>query len=301
VNVYAGEIAALTTAVCWALTYVLFTLAVRRIGAKALNRLRLAVALFFLLATHFIVDGTPLPLNAEPFRWGWLGLSGVVGFAISDAMLFRALFYLGAHRTSLVMALVPVFSALLAWGILGERLGAIQGLAVLVTLGGIVLVIWQRGGKKERRLPECYLRGVGCAVGAALAQSLRYIFSKQGMAGGFSFLSTNVIQILAATVTIWIWAALLGELRSTLAALKPLRPRWATIGGAFTGPFVGVTLSLVALQHAPVGIASTLLALPPVFLLPLSRAIFKERIATRTVLGTFVALAGVTMIFLFGN
>ena len=297
-DVYVGEIAALTTAVCWALTYVLFTLAVRRIGAKALNRLRLAVALFFLLATHFIVDGTPLPLHVEAFRWGWLWLSGVVGFAISDALLFRALYYLGAHRTSLVMALVPIFSALLAWGILGEIVSLLQGLAGLVTLGGIVLVVWQRGVKKERRLPKCYLRGVGYAVGAALAQSLRYIFSKQGMVGEFPVLSTNVIQIFAATVSIWIWAAILGELRSTLVALKPLRPRWATLGGAFTGPFLGVTLSLVALQRAPVGIASTLLALPPIFLLPLSRAIFKERIEAKAVLGTFIALVGVAMIFL---
>jgi drug/metabolite transporter (DMT)-like permease len=298
VNGYAGEIAALATATCWALTYVFFTFAVRGIGAKALNRLRLVIALFFLLIAHLVIDGTALPLHAERFRWGWLSLSGVIGFAVADAMLFRALFHLGAHRTSLVMALVPIFTVLLGWGMLGEVLTVFQGVAILVTLCGIVLVVWDKNAETKRYLSKDYLQGVGYAIGAALAQSLRYIFSKRGMVGGFPVFSTNVIQILAATLAIWIWAAVLGEFRSTLAALKPIRIRLATIGGAFAGPFLGVTFSLIALERAPVGIASTLMALPPVFLLPLSWMFFKERIEMRAVLGTLIALAGVALVFL---
>ena len=98
-----GEIAALGTALLWSLTYVQFTVAVRRIGPSALNRLRLLVALIFLVCAHLAVFGVPLPIDASVTRWGWLILSGVVGFAISDDLLCRALFHLGAHRTSLVM------------------------------------------------------------------------------------------------------------------------------------------------------------------------------------------------------
>lgn len=84
-------------------------------------------------------------------------------------------------------------------------------------------------------------------------------------------------------------------------SLAPLRERTvvlSTIGGAFTGPFLGVSLSLVALSAAPVGIASTLMALTPVFLLPISRFAFKERITLRATIGTALAVGGVAVLFL---
>ncbi len=57
-------------------------------------------------------------------------------------------------------------------------------------------------------------------------------------------------------------------------------------------------LSLIAVQKTEVGVASTLMALPPVFLLPIGRFFFKESIGYQAVLGTIVAVAGVAMLFL---
>ncbi len=294
-----GEIAALGTAILWAMTYLQFTVAVRRIGASLLNRTRLTVALGFLIIAHLIVYGTPFPFHAEAVRWGWLILSGVIGFAISDALLFRSLFHIGAHRTSLLMALIPVASTLFAWGMLGEQLTAIQAVAALVTVGGIVLVVNTRpAGREPANSRRQSAFGILCALGAVVAQSLRYILSKQGMSGGFPILSTNVIQILAATVAVWILAAFRGTIRGSLAPLRDRTATLSTVGGAFTGPFLGVSFSLVALSAAPVGIASTLMALTPVFLLPISRFAFKERITPRAVIGTALAMGGVAILFL---
>ncbi|MEA3239895.1 MAG: DMT family transporter [Candidatus Bipolaricaulota bacterium] len=294
-----GEIAALGTAVLWTMTYLQFTVAVRRIGASLLNRTRLTVALAFLVLAHLIVHGTPFPLDAEAARWGWLILSGVIGFAISDALLFRSLLHLGAHRTALLMALIPVASALFAWGTLGEELTAIQAVAALVTVSGIVLVISTRSSDREAANTSRRTSfGILCALGAVVAQSLRYILSKQGMSGGFPILSTNVMQILAATVAVWIVAAFRGTIRGSLAPLRERTAVLSTVGGAFTGPFLGVSLSLVALSAAPVGIASTLMALMPVFLLPVSRFAFKERITLRATIGTALAVGGVAVLLL---
>lgn len=295
---FRGEMAALGTALSWSAAYVLFSLAVRGIGPKALNRLRLVIALLFLLVANLVAAGEPFPLHAGTTRLLWLILSGVIGFAISDAMFFRALLALGPHRTSLVMALVPVVSALLAWAAFGEVLTLLQAVAILVTLAGIVLVLWQREGSKSPLSVRRYAIGILFGLGASLAQSCRYILSKEGMAGGFPALSANVVQILAATVSVWLWTLARGEVRSTLSSLKDRTARLSTVGGAFTGPFLGVTLSLVALQLAPVGVASTLMALSPVLLLPLLRLVFKEPIRPRAVVGTVVAMAGVAMLFL---
>ena len=69
--------------------------------------------------------------------------------------------------------------------------------------------------------------------------------------------------------------------------------------GALTGPVLGVTLSLVAIAHTHIGVASTLMSLTPVILLPVSYFLFKEKITSRAIVGTLVALLGVVLLFLF--
>jgi drug/metabolite transporter (DMT)-like permease len=294
-----GELAALGTSVLWALTYVQFTIAVRVIGPSRLNRLRLSVALVCLFIAHTVVYRSPIPLDAEAVRWGWLILSGVFGFAISDAFLFSALLHLGAHRTSLLTALIPVVSALLAWGLFGERLTWIQIVGGCIAVGGIVLVVSaRRSSERGDGRAGHALAGVLFALGAVVAQSLRYILSKQGMSGGYPVLSTNVIQILAATIAVWIPAFVSGSWRTSFSAPFGRRATATTIGGAVAGPFLGVTLSLVALANAPVGVASTLMALVPVFLLPFSRFVLKEAIGLRAVAGTVLAVGGVAVLLL---
>ncbi|MCP4518412.1 MAG: EamA family transporter [Delftia sp.] len=83
--------------------------------------------------------------------------------------------------------------------------------------------------------------------------------------------------------------------------MHALRDRKASrfiAGGALTGPFIGVWLSMVAVQRAQVGIASTLMSFSPVHLIPLSSWVFHDRISARAIGGAVVALVGVTTIFL---
>ncbi len=291
-----GEWAALGTAALWSGSYLAFTFAVRRIGADRVNRLRLLFALALLAAAHGVVYGVPFPTTAEATRWLWLGLSGIVGFTIADALLFRALDHLGPLRTSVVTALIPVASAFLAWATLGEGLSGVQLAGVAITVSAVILIVTARtpSGEKGRSVRL----GVLFALGTVVAQSSRYVFSVKGMSGGFPVLSTNVAQILAATAGAWLLALPKGQWRETFAALRDRPAGAATAAGALVGPTLGVTLSLVALANARVGVASTLMALTPVFLLPLSALVFREKITGRTAAGTVLAVAGVAVLWL---
>ena len=68
--------------------------------------------------------------------------------------------------------------------------------------------------------------------------------------------------------------------------------------GTIFGPSLGMTLSLVAVQLSEVGIASTLMALSPVMMLPIAHWQLQERITARAVVGTLAAMCGVGMLFL---
>lgn len=64
------------------------------------------------------------------------------------------------------------------------------------------------------------------------------------------------------------------------------------------GPFLGVPLSLMAVQYAKAGIASTLMALTPVLIILPYSLIYKQKVSFKEIVGTFVTIAGVAMFFL---
>jgi drug/metabolite transporter (DMT)-like permease len=305
-----GHLAALGAAACWAFTSLLFAFAGRRVGSQVVNLSRLLLALVILVLAHRWAAGAWLPLDAGAARWSWLSLSGLIGLALGDAALFQALLYIGPRLTALMMALAPIIAAVAAWLFLGERLLPLDVLAVVLTVGGVAWVVAERQGPPPAAPPPAalvtagppanpnYALGVALGVAAATGQALGLITSRLGMAGDLPALSATVVRILAATAAVWLSAFLTGRAAQPLRAIRG-HPRAAVAIAAATliGPVTGVFLSLVAIQHAPIGIASTLMALTPVIILPLVRFLFNERISPRALAGTVVALAGVALIF----
>ncbi|MFZ5911393.1 MAG: DMT family transporter [Chloroflexota bacterium] len=295
---YIGELAALLTSLSWTGTSVLFTKATQQAGSLIVNRIRVALALLFLMLLNLAFYGYLLPVNAGADRWLWFALSGAIGYALGDAFLFQSFLCIGAQRGMLMMSLSPLMSAGLAWLFFGETLTGMQMLGVVITLAGIAWVILRRqtGGHNPVCRPT---QGVLLGLGAAAGQAVGYVLSKQGLAGGFSPIAGNSIRMLAAVIVLWGLAGAQGKARETVQAMreKPKVMGWLVLA-AFTGPVIGATLSLLALQYTEVGIASTLIALPPVFLLPVGWLMFKEKFDLGAVLGTLVAIGGVAMLFL---
>ena len=293
-----GPITALGTSFCWSFTSTFFTLAGRRVGSMVVNRIRLVLAVIFLMLTHWAMLGTFFPWHVSPERWFWLGLSGVLGLLIGDAMLLQSFVWLGPRLSMLIMSLVPVISTLFAWILLGERLSALQMMAILITVGGVASVILdQKGNNAAIVTGRAYLIGVLFGLGGALGQASGLIAAKKGLAGDFSALSGTFIRMFVAMIALWIVTFLMRQGQETLRKLKEDRQAFKYLfAGAFFGPFLGVYLSLVAIQTTEIGIASTLMSLPPVFLLPMSHFVFGERIGVRAVLGTLIAITGVAML-----
>ncbi len=293
-----GELAALGTSLAFSFGSVFLTLAGRRVGSMVLNRTRLLFAILFLGITHWIILGIPIPLNAEPQRWLWLGLSGVVGLILGDVFLFQAFVWIGPRLSMLMMSLVPIFAAFLAWIFLGEQMGWVQIVGVLITLGGVAWVVMEQNESKNSENPN-YVRGILYGLGGAIGQAAGLILAKNGLGGEFSPISANIIRMISAAVVLWIITFIQGQARETLQTLTHnRRGLLLIIVGAVFGPFLGVSVSMLAIQKAQVGIASTLMALPPVFLLPISYFVFKERYGWGVILGTFIAITGVALLFL---
>lgn len=295
-----GETAALFTALCWSISAVSFTISGKQIGSQSVNRIRVLVAIVLLVVINWIIYGQPIPFSAGLERWFWLLLSGFVGLVVGDAFLFKTYQLIGARMGLLLLSLAPVFSALIAWLFLGEALTMMQFIGILLTLLGISWVVFARQkGMDESEKPAHKKLGVLYGILAAIGQTAGLILSRQGMTGDFPPFAGTLIRMIAAVVVLWGMAIIQKNAVPTLEAARqhPTATRWIIYGSVF-GPVIGVTLSLLAIQYTRLGVASTLMALPPVLMLPISYFAFKERLGWQAIAGTLISIIGVSVLFM---
>jgi drug/metabolite transporter (DMT)-like permease len=294
-----GELAAIAAAGFFGLSSTFFTLAGRRVGPSTVNRARLLVAAVLAVGLHWALRGEPLPSTATARAWLWLPLSGVIGLALGDASLFRAYVRIGPALSMLVFSTTPVFTTLLGYALLGERLTAAEGLGMAVTLLGIAWVVSEPKRRDFHGAGTSYRAGLLFAAGGALGQALGLLTAKLGLAEGVAAQSANVLRLLGAAAAVWVAAFFTGAAERTRRLYREdRRASLFTLAGTTSGPIFGVWLSLVAIERAPLGIASTLMGLTPIFLLPVARLFFFEPISYRAVLGTVVAISGAAILLL---
>ena len=278
-----------------------FESAGKRVGALSLNLIRLVMGLIFLALYNALFNDGFLP-DATAYQWFWLILSGVVGFVLGDLFLFRAFILIGARISMLIMAMVPPITALIGWITLGEMLTGMEFLGMGITLLGIVLVIstkldLKKGsfGKNLKMGP--LLLGSLLALGGAVGQAAGLVLSKKGMQDMNAFEATQ-IRILAGVLGFILVITLFKRWGHLLGALKDLKAMKSMTLGSFTGPFLGVSFSLLAVQHTDTGVAATLMALTPVMIIPPAILINKEGIKVIEIIGAMVSIAGVALFFL---
>ncbi|HNW57871.1 MAG TPA: EamA family transporter, partial [Bacteroidales bacterium] len=68
--------------------------------------------------------------------------------------------------------------------------------------------------------------------------------------------------------------------------------------GAFFGPFLGVSFSLIAVKYTEAGIASTIMALVPVFIILPAVVLFRQKVTLSEILGAVVSVCGVALFFM---
>jgi drug/metabolite transporter (DMT)-like permease len=295
-----GELAGLLTSFFWSLSSVFFTKGGRQIGSINVNRIRLVFAVLLVMLAHQVTQGSLIPLHADAQRWLWLGLSGFAGLVLGDSFTFQAYVMVGNRLGTLMSALSPVIGALIAWIFLGEKLALIQVGGILLSISGVILVVLKcRDGNGVTHDRRRFALGILCGLGGAIGQATGLVLAKKGLAGDFPAVSGLVMRMLVSLVLIWLVAVFMGQIRSTLeAARNPIALR-AIAAGAVVGPFIGVWLSLLAVQLTYVGVASTLTSLAPIFVLPINKFVFKEEVTRWAVIGTLIALSGVAVLFLF--
>jgi drug/metabolite transporter (DMT)-like permease len=204
----------------------------------------------------------------------------------------------------LIMALAPPITAFVSWLMLGEVLSLMKWVGMIVTLTGISIVILKREKhedqqkKKKRKITTNYsIGGLLLAFGGAVGQGVGLVLSKKGM-GEYDAFAASHIRVITGLIGFALIFLFAGKYGKVFKAVRHKAAMKRIALGSIFGPFLGVSFSLLAIQHTQAGIAATIMAIVPVLIIPPAIFIFKEKVNWKEIIGAVITVGGVALFFL---
>ena len=292
---FRGEVAALGAAFIWAAASIVYTGVGRQLSPLVLNLVKGLIAIALLFLTLLFLGKLLPSVSLMPVLL--LLISGVIGIGIGDTAYFAALNSLGARRALVLESLSPPLGAFLALVFLQEQLAPLAWLGIGLTIAGVTWVVMERSPQPNGTLTHPPLRGIVAGLVAAAGQAIGAVLSRAALAGtDVDPLWSTLIRLLAGILMLLIWFS---AQKHPIQKLAPLRSRrlWGiVIMAAFASTYLGIWLQQIALKYAPTGIAQSLSATSPLFVIPFAIAT-GEKVSLRAVFGAAIALAGVWLLF----
>lgn len=295
-----GELAAFGTACAWAVSSYTYSMVGRGIGSNEVSLLRLPFQLTFVGVACFLF-GSGLSLSSPALLW--LVISGVVGAAFGDLLLYRSIMIIGPALGILLLSLNACFTALFGWLFLDELLSmqAVAGIA-LATFGVACAVT----GRSETALfpgqevpgRERMILGTAMALAASVFVAVSFIFLKMALREGADPLDAAAVRILASTICLWGAGLFTGWSKRAVRSMaaKPALLWTLTWASLFGGG--GMWLSSLSMKTIPTGIAATIIALQPILVTFLNAVLRRRAPSARIVAGSLAAFLGTALVCL---
>ncbi len=286
-----GACASVGCAWTWAVASLVFAAALRETSASAagLGVVKATIA-GPLLVVVGLVSGEGWPSVGD--QLGALVITSVLGLLVADTAWLMSLARLGVARGVLLIPLVPVTTAIVAWLVLGEQLGPVALVGGALTLVGVV-------GASQRPSVE----GGGAMTVAGVVIGVVYVLSQAAS----NVLLKSVLQSAAAmhvaSLRLLVGIPMLVVLvlcQGGLADVRPLLTRARLpmiVVASLIGTMAGMWLGSVGTQRLPVAVATTLAATTPVWALVLLR-LRGETVSVRAMVGAVLAIVGVSLLTL---
>jgi len=288
-----GQACALGSAMTWAVSVMLFKKS-EEISPLGLNLFKNVVALA-LLAPTMLFLGLGFDLDRALDDWLRLIVSGLLGIADDDNLLFAALRRLGASVQAIVhCSYAPIF-VVLSVLVLGERPGlSFLGGAVLV-VGGILWVTTERAPALRAVAGQISRVGIVFGLLDVTAMGIGVVIAKPVLERG-DLVEVTTVRLMAGIAGQLLWMLAVPSQRAALGVFRPQRVWRTLLPASILGSYVSMLLWLAGFKWTSASVAAVLNQMTTVFIIALSRVVLGEVVTARRATGAAIALAGTILI-----
>jgi drug/metabolite transporter (DMT)-like permease len=276
---------AMATILFWSLAYVLTRLALQHFTAFSLGFLRYFTASAALIVV-LVIKKTAPPGKAD---WKWFALGGAIGFFLYILAFNKGCETVTSATGSVVLATVPVLTALMARFIHGEKLRGYQWAAMAVEFAGVAILTLMDGVFSVNA-------GLLYLLGAVVLLSSFNLLQRR-LTKKYSGLQASAYSVLTGTVMLAVFAP---EAAAEVHTAAPIHLVYVATLGVFSG-----ALAYVAWANAFAKAEKASQVSNYMFVTPLLATVFGFLMANEvpdrgTMLGGGVILLGMVL-FNFGG
>jgi len=292
-----GAVYALTVALSWAGSSTILKSLTTKIDALSLSVLRICTASLFLLVLVLLSGRGAEFISTPSMSLVYVIISGIISQAIGDTIYIKSLSYLNVSQAfPITQCSYPVFTMLLAISLLGESFTWVTGLGTFLVLLGIYLITSTRMTPATNSTPRRVRgKGIVLAIIAGAVWAIATVPLKLGTVK-MDPLVAAAIRVPSGAVALLPFA--LSQRKRGALQLRKYGSRSLALASTsgLIDYGVGMIFFIIALQLIGAGKAVVLAATSPLFLLPFSVFILKERLTWFILIGIFTGITGICLV-----
>lgn len=291
---YLGELCALLAPMCWSIAVILYRKT--DLPPAAMNLFKNGLAAVLLTLTMLVL-GIDVATDRSASDWAMLVVSGLLGLAVADTLLFEGLRRIGAARLALVDTTYAPLMVTLAWAFLGERpgVGFLLGAAAVVGGNAFANVNLQRATNADR---DRHLWPGLLLAFAAVAGSGASVILVKPILEASSLVEVTWIRLVAGIAGQLAYAAIRRDTATLVDAFRP-SPQWRyLVPGALLGTYVALLLWLGGFKWADASVAAVLNQLATIYIIGLAWVVLGESVSRRQLVGASLAVTGAIVVLL---
>lgn len=276
---------ALITIIFWSLSYVLTRLTLQYFSAFSLGFLRYLVASATLIVISFFIK-IKRPAKSD---WPWFFASGAFGFFIYMIAFNKGHETVTASTGSVIIAMVPVITALMARFIYKEKLTAFQWVAIGIEFLGVLVLTLLNGIFSLNT-------GILWLLLAALSLST-YNLLQRKLTKTYSALTTSAFSIFAGSLLLFVFLPVSAKELPHAPAIQLL---YIALLGIFSSALAYISWSKAFEKAKQTSQVSNYMFITPFLTSVLGYLVADEVPDRATLIGGAIIIVGV-LVFYFGD